>query len=476
MLKIWIILILFSIIICANNKPSLTDKQIIELSLNYKFDEAEKLLNKLFNTSDELKNHFLYLNVELIKSIHTAEIVPFKYKRAVKDSVNKILIEYSEKVIKKYEDKKLSIFDKYYLGSIYGMLGRFYGVNRSWYSAFSNGKEGKNILEEVVKENPNFTDVYLLLGMMNYYADRLGGVTEFIAGILGLSGDRKVGLQFLEKVVNNGYMTNWLASMTLAEIYSRLENNDFDALPLLKNLNSKFPDNTYIANWYAIELLNQGLVNEVKKMIFSDEENKITDLVKGKYYHLVGEYKKSNEIYDTLLSVKGMIYPWAYEDGKFSQFLNYVMLDNLKKAKIISQELNESNLSKAEIILQNRSLTKNLIKFKNVISLKNDDAISLINNPPDFKGIKFFEGFYNYCVGFYYFQNSNMKNAEKYFIKSKVADFSNFGFDAIKYLIQIYKTTNADRENVSKLIDEIDDLDNDALEFSAQDLEAKYDL
>ena len=42
--------------------------------------------------------------IELVKSIHAAEVVPWKKKKAVKDSVNKILIDYSEKVIEKYED------------------------------------------------------------------------------------------------------------------------------------------------------------------------------------------------------------------------------------------------------------------------------------------------------------------------------------------------------------------------------------
>lgn len=114
------------------------------------------------------------------------------------------------------------------------MLGRFYGVNKSWMSAFSNGKNGKNILEEIIETDPNYTDAYLLLGMMYYYADRLSGVTKLITGVLGLSGDRKTGLEYLHKVDKYGVVTKWQATMILIELYSRLENNKFSALPLLE--------------------------------------------------------------------------------------------------------------------------------------------------------------------------------------------------------------------------------------------------
>jgi len=476
MSRITIFLLILSSIIYANGKPTLADKEILELSLNYEFDEADRLLKDLFNKSDELKNHYLYLSIELIKSIHATEFVPFKDKRSVKDSVNNILIDYSEKIIEKYEDKELSIYDQFYLGSIYGMLGRFHGVNRSWYSAFSNGKEGINILEEVIEKDPNFTDAYLLLGMMNYYADRMGGITEFVAGILGLSGDRKLGIQYLRQAEKEGNLTNWQATMILSEVFARLENNKFDALPLIKKFSDKFPNNTHFSNWYCYELVDLSLIIEAGKIITSKESDKVTDMVKGKYYHLIGEYKKSNEIYDSLLAEKGMIYPWVYRNGKFNQAMNYLMLDDFPTAEKISNELNDSYSFKAKEMIKNPDLAKLLMEFRKNILLGEDEAIILVNNPPDFRGLNFFEGNYHYSLGVYYYQKNKLHIAEEKFIKAKELDFVILGYDSIKYLIQIYKVTNASRDYVIKLLDEIDDLDNEGFEFSAQDLEEKYNL
>ncbi len=178
MLRSLIILILISSHLFANGKPTANDKKIIELSLNYQFDEVDKMLNELLKTSNDLKYHYLYLNVELVKIIKATDEAPIKNRQKIKESLNEEMIKYSEKVISQFEDKNLSIDEKFYLGSIYGLLGRFYGVNKSWMSAFSNGKEGKNILEKIIETDPNYTDAYLLLGMMNYYADRLSGLTK----------------------------------------------------------------------------------------------------------------------------------------------------------------------------------------------------------------------------------------------------------------------------------------------------------
>ena len=188
MVKTICFIFLLTSVILSNGKTTSLDKDIMDLALNYDFEKADELLAIQFSKSENLRNHFVYLNVELIKVIKATDEASYKTRREVKDSLNAILIEYAEKVIEKYEDENLITFDEFYLGSIHGVLGRLYGVSKSMTSAFSSGKEGRNIMEEIIDEDPTFVDAYLLPGMLNYYADRLGGLTEFFAGLLGLSG------------------------------------------------------------------------------------------------------------------------------------------------------------------------------------------------------------------------------------------------------------------------------------------------
>ena len=476
MLKKIIIYLIFSSIILANGKPTAVDKEIIELSLNYQFEKADMLLEQTFNGSKNLKYHYLYLNIELVKSIEAAEKIPFKFKQAIKDSVNQVLIDYTEKIIEEYEDQKLTIDEQFYLGSIYGLLGRFHGVKKSWMSGFSNGKEGKNILEEVVEQDPNYIDAYLLLGMVNYYADRMGGITEFIASILGMSGDRNRGLKYLHKVEQEGVLGNWQGTMMLSEIYARLEHNKFDSLPLIKKFNEKFPNNTHFANWYCNELINLNMLKEADEFINSTRSDNVFDVIKAGYYHKVGEYQKSNEIYDTLLVDKGNIYPWVFEKGKYQRVINFLMLGNKNEAKSFLHKLSEHYQKRVNEFINNTELTKSLFNFRKDLLLGQGNVIHNSNLQSGFSDSQFAQAFYNYSLGIYYFQNNNYKLSEEKFIKSKTLDFENFGFGTSQYLIHIYKNQNVQKEKVEHLLDDIDELDNKGLDFSAQDLEVKYNL
>ena len=474
---ILIILLFISSLLFASLKPSETDKKIIELGLNYQFDEADKLLKQLFVNSNDIKNHYLYLNLELIKIIKATDDAPVNERQKVKESLNNKMIQYCEKIIPLYENKKLSIDEKFYLGSIYGLLGRFYGVNKSWMSAFSNGKNGKNILEEIIETDPNYTDAYLLLGMMYYYADRLSGVTKLITGVLGLSGDRKTGLEYLHKVDKYGVVTKWQATMILIELYSRLENNKFSALPLLEKMCKKFPNNSHFTNWYCYELMNANTLNVVGKIINSDNANNINEIVKAQYFHLTGEYGKSNEILTTLFKDENKIFPWIYEYSKYMRAVNYYMLNDTESSRKIINGLNEDFKNYYSKLFINYVFSKNLLKYREYIlkddfikaqDIKNEIDKNKLNDS-QLAFISFFDGIQNY-------KEKNLTDAETNFIKSKNYNNEIYGSDINNYLINIYKSTNANKNNVEKLIEELEDSDDDRYEISIEELEEKYDL
>jgi hypothetical protein len=62
-----------------------------------------------------------------------------------------------EEKIEFFEDNlPQTLENRYYIGGLYGFLGRMYGDKKSWLSAFSNGKEAKNIYEKIIQEKPDF--------------------------------------------------------------------------------------------------------------------------------------------------------------------------------------------------------------------------------------------------------------------------------------------------------------------------------
>lgn len=469
MLKNIFLLFFIYTIIIANGKPSTEDKKIIDLSLNYDFESADRLIADQIKMGENLKTHFIFLNVELIKVIKKTDEATYKTRRAVKDSLNKILINYAENVIEKYEDQNLDITDKFYLGSIHGLLGRLYGVSKSMTSAFSSGKAGRNIMEEIIEEDPKFVDAYLLPGMLNYYADRLGGLTEFFVGILGLSGDRNVGLNYLERVEKEGEFNNWQATMILIELYSRMEGNKFASLPLLKKITEKFPNNTHFLNWYCYDLSNLDQMDVLEKVI-NKHDRKINDFIIAAFYHNKGEFEKSNKIYDQILKTDKVAFPWIYENSKFVRIINYYLLNESKKAEELTKELSDDYKNRLKADLRNGIINQEYFNLKKEVSFNEVNSFTSI---PDNSQKRSYVSFYN---GVREFRNNNLEKATPYFLKAKELNFDDYGYDSIRYLIHIFKNINAPLEEVEKLLDEIDDLDNDGLEFFGQDLEKKYNL
>lgn len=468
-----------NIAFCSSANITRNDVKILNYAFNFEFDKAEKLLAQNFNQNPEnLKNHYLYINTHLLKVIQATDAQPFGNKQNVKDSLHQILIKYAEEVVEKYEDKKLSTNEKYYLGSIYGFLGRMYGIEGSWMSAFSNGKAGKKMLEEIIKKDAQYADAYLLLGILNYYADRLGGVVGFVAGILGLSGDREVGLQYLKLAEQRGKLTSSQAAMLLVELYSRLERNNLDALPYFEKLIKRHPKNSHFINWYCRELMELNEIDKIAEVIKNDSLNLITDDVKARYYSLTGEYEKSNNILNEILKTDRTLFPFVERYCKSVRVLNYFMLGNINEANKYKKELDEFHQKSVDYFLLAPELAEKLIKFRERVGTnKNKNELeAFIKNPGSFEKSDYLKGYFNFNAGIYYFKNNKLKEAESYFIKAKETHPDGFLYTSARYLIYIYKNITVSEEKVERLLDEIDLLDNEGLSFSAQDLVRKYDL
>ncbi|KAB2846232.1 MAG: hypothetical protein F9K45_02295, partial [Melioribacteraceae bacterium] len=420
----------------ASANISSSDKKIMDYAFNFEFDKAEKLLAQNFKDNPEsLKNHYLYINTEILKVIKETDEQPFKNKKAVKDSLHHMLINYAEKVVDKYEDKKLSTDEKYYLGSIYGFLGRMYGVEGSWMSAFSSGKAGKNMLEDIIEKDAQYADAYLLLGIINYYADRLGGVVGFVAGVLGLSGDREIGIQYLKLAEKKGKLTSSQAAMLLVELYSRLEDNNLTALPYFEKLLKRHPKNSHFINWYCRELMELNKLDKVTELIKNDSLNLIMPDVKARYYGLAGEYEKSNKLLNDLLKKEGTLFPFMEDYYKSLRVINYFMLGNSEEAEKYKKSLPDEHKKYVDYFLQSPEQAKKLIKFRELAGFnKNKNEVeTFIKNYSEAGSNNYLKAYFNFTSAVYYFNNGKTKEAETYFIKAKEIHTEGFLHSAAPY-------------------------------------------
>jgi tetratricopeptide (TPR) repeat protein len=389
-----------------------------------------------------------------------------------------INLEYTEKAVEKFDEDQLNLENRFYLGGLYGHLGRMYGISRSWLSAFNSGKAGAGILEDVIEEDPKFYDAYLLLGMLEYYGDRLSGFTGFLAGLFGMSRDRQNGLQSIQIAEQNGVIVKYQAEMLLAELYSRLESNDFDAVPYFEKFVKRFPNNKHMINWYCRVLLDIEMADKAAEIIENDFKGIIDDNVKGRYYHSIGNYPLAVKYFENVLADKNKFWGWYSRQAQFLYVIDNILLGNDHKIKNKIELLSERQKDFISIIIDDKETAGELFKLESMVC-KYDEAEKIqlfINNLNYSETDSLVHGFYSFYKGVFYFKSNKLELAEKEFQVSKEFYPDLFGVRSFKYLLQIYKTVKTDLEKVELLLNEIDELDYEPLEYNARDLELIYDL
>ena len=445
-----------------------TDHQIIYWAFNHQFAQAEKLVEEKITENPNIpKYYFMKILTQSLKHLADSDQFNFEKRFDYRRQKNDELIEYTEKVIERFDDIEMTPENQYYLANIYGYLGRMYGLQKSFMSAFSNAKEGKDLLEELIEKYPEIYDAYLLLGMFEYYADRLGGVTEFIAGILGFSGDRTQGLEYLKLAQQKGQLTKPMAEFILGETYFTQEGNPFDALWYFNILVKKYPSNKDFYDWCTRILLQLDRLTEAEAMINNDTKNFTTGFTKGYFYVKNGEYKKAADLLNELIEKKDFKWRGAYNNAKLMRAISALFVG--KVFPNLQNELDEEQLVIYNEIKASLTLAKEVFNFATTVGrlgVGMQIEIPQIENLP--RG-GYLESMYKFYAGVYYERYRDGTNAIKFL--TQVAKGKNyFNREAIEYLIHIYKSYKPTEQQLDELENLIDELDDDDLEFSFMDL------
>jgi hypothetical protein len=115
-------------------------------------------------------------------------------------------------------------------------------IERAWFSALRNAVGARHDHERVLELAPQYTDAKLVVGAHNYVMGNLPLAVKVAVALVGLSGDKKKGLEYL----NDAYRANGETSVDagiVLMVFLRREHRYAEALQIAATISPRFPRN-----------------------------------------------------------------------------------------------------------------------------------------------------------------------------------------------------------------------------------------
>ncbi len=132
----------------------------------------------------------------------------------------------------------------FYVGAAYGVRAQFRVYRAERLAAARDGKRIKDALEKALKLDPSMHDAEFGVGMYRYYAGVAPALFRFLRFFLLLpGGDRKGGLEQLERASRLGLLVRGEAQFQIHVLYLWYERKSKEALALIEGLQQQYPRN-----------------------------------------------------------------------------------------------------------------------------------------------------------------------------------------------------------------------------------------
>jgi len=115
-------------------------------------------------------------------------------------------------------------------------------IERAWFSALRNAVGARRDHERVLELDPRYTDAKLVVGAHNYVMGSLSFAVKMAVALVGLSGDKDKGLQYLNDAYRGNGETSVDAGIVLM-VFLRREHRYGDALQIASAIGPRFPRN-----------------------------------------------------------------------------------------------------------------------------------------------------------------------------------------------------------------------------------------
>ena len=119
-------------------------------------------------------------------------------------------------------------------------------IERAWFSALRNAVGARHDHERVLELSPHYIDAKLVVGAHNYVMGSLPWGVKVAVALVGLSGSKDKGIEYLYEVGRSNGENSVDARIALL-VFLRREHRYAEALSLLRGLIPQFPQNVLFA-------------------------------------------------------------------------------------------------------------------------------------------------------------------------------------------------------------------------------------
>ena len=138
-------------------------------------------------------------------------------------------------------------------------------IERAWFSALRNAVGARHDHERVLELDPHYTDAKLVVGTHNYVMGSLSLAVKMAVALVGLSGDKNKGIQYLYDAYHTNGENSVDAGLVLL-VFLRREHRYGDALEIANALSPRFPRN------YLLPIEQGNLLRAAGKTDLAEEQ------------------------------------------------------------------------------------------------------------------------------------------------------------------------------------------------------------
>ena len=292
-------ILVFTLLILGNFVYSAIPDREIKTGLdhiyNLKFDLAESHFTALQSQyPDDLRPSFYLAQIYFYKALPTRD-----------EGYYLKFLDLSDRAIELYEerlDKNEKDYDAmYYLGQAHSYRSLLMlNLNKNLIGAAFSGKTGYGMLQDLIREKPDYYDAYMGLGLYKIAIGFVPGKYQWLLSIIGFDGDLKDGKRMLKTAYEKGKFTSVEARVYMAffSIREREEQN-FESVNIMRDVVNEYPDSPVFKLFLASLLQQMNNMDEsiaVTNQALEQNTNSLQNEMKKGAYSLLGSaYFRKND-------------------------------------------------------------------------------------------------------------------------------------------------------------------------------------